>query len=140
MISLIFGSILKYKTLVLSGLLFLAVSGTFVYIKYLKSENATLAANNVVLDSAVKTQQQTIEKLQQDVKYIKNAKDKLARTLLGIQKSTQELQAKLETERQQVKSPGSIAPADLVIKHILRCIELLTGAPLNKDETTKCGE
>jgi predicted nucleic acid-binding Zn-ribbon protein len=140
MIALFLANILKYKTLILSATLFLAVSGTFVYIKYLRSENQTLTANNSLLDSAVKTQQQTIEKLQQDVKYIKNAKDKLTSTLLGIQKSTQALQAKLETERQQIKLSGSIAAADLVIKNVLRCIELQTGAKLKANETTKCGE
>lgn len=118
----------------------LVVFGGVWHISNLKADLAISQANNEKLEDGIKSQQELILKMQQD--------------MLAIQNINNELQVQNEKQRQDVQNLsnkfnsgnrdfGAYAAAkpELVEKlvnrgtvNVLRCIELASGSPLNEKE------
>ena len=122
------------------GIIATAVIGGGLYVMKLRSDNATLKANQIKLESAVQDQQELITQQKNDFKDILAANQKMNELVGNLKKDLEDLDkrfnknnrdfGKLALEKtgaiERIINKGSDAAA--------RCIEIASGAPLTEEE------
>ena len=131
-----FGSI----RLVMIGLLITGIAGAGVYVMKLRSDNATLKANQIKLESAVQDQQELITQQKNDFKDILAANQKMNELVSVLKKDLDDLDKRFNKKNRDV---GKLAIAKTEsIERITngasalatRCIEIASGAELTEEE------
>lgn len=117
------------------------ISGTILYINYLKSENNDLTNSVISLQEAIDTQKETIDILVKDIKTIQEVNKNVEAVKDSNNKKLQELDKKFNGNDKPF-SKIAYENTQLVEDAInaatvekLRCFELLTGQKAEKDET-----
>ena len=77
-----FGSV----RVIIMAVVFIGISGAGVYVMKLRSDNAILKANQVLLEQSVESQKQVIQKQQQDFSQILESNKKMNTLINGLQK------------------------------------------------------
>ena len=131
-----FGSI----RLVMVGLLITGIAGAGVYVMKLRSDNATLKANQIKLESAVQDQQELITQQKNDFKDILAANQKMNELVSVLKKDLDDLDKRFNKKNRDV---GKLAIAKTEsIERItngasalaMRCVEIASGSPLTESE------
>lgn len=115
-----------------------SIGGTYLYIKHLQSENATLTANNAKLELAVSEQAEAIATMESDAAEV-------GKQVILINKQFQEARGENNVLRKKLakhdvaylaeKRPKSIKRiVNKGTKDVGRCFEILSGAPLTEKE------
>ena len=122
------------------GILASAVIGAGVYVMKLRSDNATLKANQLKLESAVQDQQELITQQKNDFKDILAANQKMNELVSVLKKDLEDLDKRFNKKNRDV---GKLAIAKTKsIERITngasalatRCIEIASGSPLTEKE------
>lgn len=114
--------------------------GLTLYISHLRTENNQLTQNINILTNANKTQQNTINQLNTDINSIKTANAKIEDVQRKINTQVDSLNKKFERDSKTFTELSNAKPnlieniINAASKEKLRCIELITGQKLNKDE------
>ena len=131
-----FGSI----RLVMIGLLITGIAGAGVYVMKLRSDNATLKANQIKLESAVQDQQELITQQKNDFKDILAANQKMNELVSVLKKDLDDLDKRFNKGKRDV-GKLAIEKTKLIEKIInkgsvnaQRCIEIASGAELTEKE------
>ena len=131
-----FGSI----RLVMVGLLITGIAGAGVYVMKLRSDNATLKANQIKLESAVQDQQELITQQKNDFKDILAANQKMNELVSVLKKDLDDLDKRFNKGKRDV-GKLAIEKTKLIEKIInkgsvnaQRCIEIASGAELTEKE------
>ena len=74
-----FGSV----RVIIMAVVFLGISGVGIYVMKLRSDNAILKANQVLLEQSIESQKQVIEKQKQDFNKILEGSNKKMNTLVN---------------------------------------------------------
>lgn len=127
------------------GAALVLAAGVVFYVKHnesvkeqLLAENAQLLANVETYKSAIETQNDTIAFLQEQQK--KRAEDfmRIESRFSQIRNENQQLKDKLKDFEKAMDAAANPAAAEIVVndisKHVNRCFELLSGAPLTDTE------
>jgi len=131
-----FGSV----RVIIMAVVFIGISGAGVYVMKLRSDNAILKANQVLLEQSVESQKQVIQKQQQDFSQILESNKKMNTLINGLQKDIDALDKRFN---KGARDFGKIAleKYKLVEKIInkgsdraTRCIEIAGGSPLTEKE------
>lgn len=116
------------------------ISGAVIYVQKLRADNATLKANQIKLEQAVRSQQQVIQQQKQDFEDIMKANKQLNTLVQGLKKDFDDLDKRFNKGGRDL---GKIAiERSKVIERIVnkgteaaaRCIELASGAPHTESE------
>ena len=140
----------QYKTVFLIGaasiIVLVLASGTW-WISGLRAANATYAANENILKSAISEQKLTISQLQEDVKDIKLINNDLISVIEEQQHEIDNLDEKFNTRANGTSrdfgdisraKPGLINKIiNRATNNVNRCTELATGAELKLNEKNK---
>ena len=122
------------------GILASAVIGAGVYVMKLRSDNATLKANQIKLESAVQDQQELIVSQKKDFQDILDANNKMNELVGVLKKDLENLDKRFNKKNRDV---GKLAIAKTEsIERITngasalatRCIEIASGAELTEAE------
>jgi len=122
------------------AVLFFGIAGAGVYVMKLRSDNAILKANQVLLEQSVESQKQVIQKQQQDFSQILESNKKMNTLINGLQKDIDALDKRFN---KGARDFGKIAleKYKLVEKIInkgsdraTRCVEIAGGSPLTEKE------
>lgn len=131
-----FGQIRMIMTIVF----LVGISGAVIYVQKLRADNATLKANQIKLEQAVRSQQQVIQQQKQDFEDIMKANKQLNTLVQGLKKDFDDLDKRFNKGGRDL---GKIAiERSKVIERIVnkgteaaaRCIELASGAPHTESE------
>ena len=131
-----FGSV----RVIIMVVLFFGIAGAGVYVMKLRSDNAILKANQVLLEQSVESQKQVIQKQQQDFSQILESNKKMNTLINGLQKDIDALDKRFN---KGARDFGKIAleKYKLVEKIInkgsdraTRCVEIAGGSPLTEKE------
>ena len=131
-----FGSV----RVIIMAVVFLGISGVGIYVMKLRSDNAILKANQVLLEQSVESQKQVIQKQQQDFSQILESNKKMNTLINGLQKDIDALDKRFN---KGARDFGKIAleKYKLVEKIInkgsdraTRCVEIAGGSPLTEKE------
>jgi|TARA_R110002153_G_scaffold122181_5_gene268054 hypothetical protein len=131
-----FGSV----RVIIMAVVFIGISGAGVYVMKLRSDNAILKANQVLLEQSVESQKQVIQKQQQDFSQILESNKKMNTLINGLQKDIDALDKRFN---KGARDFGKIAleKYKLVEKIInkgsdraTRCVEIAGGSPLTEKE------
>jgi len=131
-----FGSV----RVIIMAVVFIGISGVGVYVMKLRSDNAILKANQVLLEQSVESQKQVIQKQQQDFSQILESNKKMNTLINGLQKDIDALDKRFN---KGARDFGKIAleKYKLVEKIInkgsdraTRCVEIAGGSPLTEKE------
>ena len=131
-----FGSV----RVIIMAVVFLGISGAGIYVMKLRSDNAILKANQVLLEQSIESQKQVIEKQKQDFNKILEANKKMNTLVNNLQKDIDALDKRFN---KGARDFGKIAKekAKLVEKLInkgseraTRCVEIAGGSPLTEKE------
>ena len=131
-----FGSV----RVIIMAVVFIGISGVGVYVMKLRSDNAILKANQVLLEQSVESQKQVIQKQQQDFSQILESNKKMNTLINGLQKDIDALDKRFNKGASDF---GKIAleKYKLVEKIInkgsdraTRCVEIAGGSPLTEKE------
>ena len=126
--------------MIMIGVMVAGLAGAGAYVMKLRSDNATLKANQIKLESAVTEQKELIENQQKDFKKILDANNKMNELVNVLKKDLEDLDkrfnknnrdfGKLALEKtgaiERIINKGSVAAA--------RCIEIASGAELTEEE------
>jgi hypothetical protein len=146
----ILGDLSVYLTrkVILIGTICLAVLALYLYISFLRNKVSVLEKDNAALQVAVQEQQKTITGLQEDYKKIITAKDDIVKKTNDLLKANDKLKDELFRETQGKKSIEELILLDKknrvqgilnkATEKVLRCFEILTGAPLKPGEKVDC--
>jgi len=97
-----FGSV----RVIIMAVVFLGISGAGIYVMKLRSDNAILKANQVLLEQSIESQKQVIEKQKQDFNKILEANKKMNTLVNNLQKKdltrVQETLVKLQKKNQNL--------------------------------------
>ena len=131
-----FGSV----RVIIMAIVFIGISGVGVYVMKLRSDNAILKANQVLLEQSIESQKQVIEKQKQDFNKILEANKKMNTLVNNLQKDIDALDkrfnkgardfGKLAIEKTKVIQKIINGASDKA----LRCVEIAGGAPLTEQE------
>jgi len=125
---------------IIMAVLFFGIAGAGVYLMKLRSDNAILKANQVLLEQSVESQKQVIQKQQQDFSQILESNKKMNTLINGLQKDIDALDKRFN---KGARDFGKIAleKYKLVEKIInkgsdraTRCVEIAGGSPLTEKE------
>ena len=131
-----FGSV----RVIIMAVVFLGISGAGIYVMKLRSDNAILKANQVLLEQSIESQKQVIEKQKQDFNKILEANKKMNTLVNNLQKDIDALDKRFN---KGARAFGKIAKEKpkLVEKLInkgseraTRCVEIAGGSPLTEKE------
>tara|TARA_B110000196_G_scaffold50128_1_gene40795 strand:- start:525 stop:995 length:471 start_codon:yes stop_codon:yes gene_type:complete len=131
-----FGSV----RVIIMAVVFIGIAGAGVYVMKLRSDNAILKANQVLLEQSVESQKQVIQKQQQDFSQILESNKKMNTLINGLQKDIDALDKRFN---KGARDFGKIAleKYKLVEKIInkgsdraTRCVEIAGGSPLTEKE------
>ena len=131
-----FGSV----RVIIMAVVFLGISGAGIYVMKLRSDNAILKANQVLLEQSIESQKQVIEKQKQDFNKILEANKKMNTLVNNLQKDIDALDKRFNKKERDI---GKLAiertkAVERVInkasKSAKRCVEIASGAPLTEEE------
>ena len=109
-----FGSV----RVIIMAVLFFGIAGAGVYVMKLRSDNAILKANQVLLEQSVESQKQVIKKQQEDFGQILESNKKMNTLINNLQKDIDALDKRF--------NKGS--------DRATRCVEIAGGSPLTESE------
>ena len=131
-----FGSV----RVIIMAVVFIGISGVGVYVMKLRSDNAILKANQVLLEQSVESQKQVIQKQQQDFSQILESNKKMNTLINGLQKDIDALDKRFNKGARDFGKLANEKPK-LVEKLVNRgsvragrCIEIAGGSPLTEKE------
>jgi chromosome segregation ATPase len=133
---MIFGQLKMIITVVM----ILGISGAGVYVMKLRSDNATLKANQIKLEQAVDSQQKVIEQQKKDFQDIMKANSELNALIGNLKKDIDDLDKRFTKNARDI---GKLAMDRTgAIERIInkatdkaaRCIEIASGSPLTEEE------
>ena len=116
----------------------LAVAGA--YVMKLRSDNATLKANQIKLESAVTEQKELIENQKKDFKKILDANNKINELVNVLKKDLEDLDKRFNKKNRDVgklaiqKTESIERITNGASKLATRCIEIASGSPLTDKE------
>ena len=131
-----FGSV----RVIIMAVVFIGISGVGVYVMKLRSDNAILKANQVLLEQSVESQKQVIKKQQEDFGQILESNKKMNTLINNLQKDIDALDKRFN---KGARDFGKLAMEKygLVEKIInkgsdraTRCVEIAGGSPLTESE------
>ena len=131
-----FGSV----RVIIMAVVFIGISGVGVYVMKLRSDNAILKANQVLLEQSVESQKQVIKKQQEDFGQILESNKKMNTLINNLQKDIDALDKRFN---KGARDFGNLAMEKygLVEKIInkgsdraTRCVEIAGGSPLTESE------
>ena len=131
-----FGSVI----VIIMAVLFFVIAGAGVYVMKLRSDNAILKANQVLLEQSVESQKQVIKKQQEDFGQILESNKKMNTLINNLQKDIDALDKRFN---KGARDFGKLAMEKygLVEKIInkgsdraTRCVEIAGGSPLTESE------
>ena len=131
-----FGSV----RVIIMAVLFFGIAGAGVYVMKLRSDNAILKANQVLLEQSVESQKQVIKKQQEDFGQILESNKKMNTLINNLQKDIDALDKRFN---KGARDFGKLAMEKygLVEKIInkgsdraTRCVEIAGGPPLTEKE------
>ena len=131
-----FGSV----RVIIMSVLFFGIAGAGVYVMKLRSDNAILKANQVLLEQSVESQKQVIKKQQEDFGQILESNKKMNTLINNLQKDIDALDKRFN---KGARDFGKLAMEKygLVEKIInkgsdraTRCVEIAGGSPLTESE------
>ena len=131
-----FGSV----RVIIMAVVFIGISGVGVYVMKLRSDNAILKANQVLLEQSVESQKQVIKKQQEDFGQILESNKKMNTLINNLQKDIDALDKRFN---KGARDFGKLAMEKygLVEKIInkgsdraTRCVEIAGGSPLTEKE------
>ena len=131
-----FGSV----RVIIMAVLFFGIAGAGVYVMKLRSDNAILKANQVLLEQSVESQKQVIEKQKQDFSKILQANKKMNTLVNNLQKDIDALDKRFNKGARDFGKIANEKPKlveKLVNRGSLRagrCIEIAGGSPLTEKE------
>ena len=145
----------SYKYVILSGVVLTVLSGYGLYMRSLyntiddlKNENKVLSQDNDTLHGAVTSQNSTITKLEEEFKNVSNVRNELDQKNKKIDEMKIQLDRVIRREQYGKNSLEVVIAEDTknrveklineATKKVFRCIELLTGDQLGKDEKITC--
>ena len=112
--------------------------GGYTWVQKLQADNRTLETNNVVLESSVKEQQAAIEDMQRQANAINKANAELRTQTQRLRSDTKNLARKLGKHELDVLAQRKPELVQRIINRasdaVLRCFEVLTGAPRTDEE------
>ena len=127
-----FGSI----KIVMVGLLITGIAGAGMYVMKLRSDNAILKANQMILEEAVSSQKELIANQKKDFQEILDANNKMNELVSVLKKDLDDLDKRFNKKNRDV---GKLAIAKTKViekitnngsKNANRCIEIASGAEL----------
>ncbi len=126
--------------MIMIGVMVASLAGAGAYVMKLRSDNATLKANQIKLESAVTEQKELIENQQKDFKKILDANNKMNELVNVLTKDLEDLDKRFNKKNRDV---GKLAiQRTETIERITngasalatRCIEIASGSPLTDKE------
>jgi len=126
--------------MIMIGVMVAGLAGAGAYVMKLRSDNATLKANQIKLESAVTEQKELIENQQKDFKKILDANNKINQLVNVLKKDLEDLDKRFNKKNRDV---GKLAiQRTETIERITngasalatRCIEIASGSPLTDKE------
>jgi len=126
--------------MIMIGVMVAGLAGAGAYVMKLRSDNATLKANQIKLESAVTEQKELIENQQKDFKKILDANNKMNELVNVLKKDLEDLDKRFNKKNRDV---GKLAiQRTETIERITngasalatRCIEIASGSPLTDKE------
>ena len=126
--------------MIMIGVMVAGLAGAGAYVMKLRSDNATLKANQIKLESAVTEQKELIENQQKDFKKILDANNKMNELVNVLKKDLEDLDKRFNKKNRDV---GKLAiQRTESIERITngasalatRCIEFASGSPLTDKE------
>ena len=133
---MIFGQLKMIITVVM----ILGISGAGVYVMKLRSDNATLKANQIKLEQAVDSQQKVIEQQKKDFQEILQANKELNGLINNLKKDLEDLDKRFTKKNRDIgklaiERTGAIERIiNKATDKAARCIEIASGAPLTEQE------
>jgi uncharacterized protein HemX len=133
---MIFGQLKMIITVVM----ILGISGAGVYVMKLRSDNATLKANQIKLEQAVDSQQKVIEQQKKDFQDIMKANQEINQLVNTLRKEFNDLDQRFNKKNRDL---GKVAIERTgAIERIInsasnkagRCVEIASGSPLTEAE------
>ena len=125
---------------IIMAVVFLGISGAGIYVMKLRSDNAILKANQVLLEQSIESQKQVIEKQKQDFNKILEANKKMNTLVNNLQKDIDALDKRFNKGARDIGKIAKEKPK-LVEKLInkgseraTRCVEIAGGSPLTEKE------
>ena len=121
-------------------LVILSMVGGVGYVLKLRSDNAILKANNILLEESVESQKNVIEKQKKDFTQILETNKKLSLLSNNLQKDMNDLENRFTKQGRDI---GKTAiKKDKLIQRVLnsasvsslRCVEIASGSPLTENE------
>ena len=121
-------------------LVILSMVGGVGYVLKLRSDNAILKANNILLEESVESQKNVIEQQKKDFTQILETNKKLSLLSNNLQKDMNDLENRFTKQGRDI---GKTAiKKDKLIQRVLnsasvsslRCVEIASGSPLTENE------
>lgn len=121
-------------------LVILSIVGGVAYVLKLRSDNAILKANNILLEESIESQKNVIEQQKKDFTQILETNKKLSLLSNNLQKDMDDLESRFTKQGRDI---GKTAiKKDKLIQRVLnsasvsslRCVEIASGSPLTKNE------
>lgn len=113
--------LLKNKTLVIIGLLLVALAGSVFYIKQLTGENNTLVAQNTNLSNLLESSQGTVKQLQNDISTQNQAVEDLKTAADARKKESEVLVKKAQDSAAAYKKRADDLLKRVVPQTVSRC-------------------
>src|SRR6056300_1474266 len=121
-------------------LLITGVAGAGVYVMKLRADNATLKANQIVLEQSVESQKKVLEQQKKDFQEILKANKELSSLINNLKKDLEDLDKRFTKKNRDIVKLA--IERTKVIERIInkgsenakRCIEIASGSPLTEDE------
>jgi uncharacterized protein HemX len=133
---MIFGQLKMIITVVM----ILGISGAGVYVMKLRSDNATLKANQIKLEQAVDSQQKVIEQQKKDFQDIMKANQEINQLVNTLRKEFNDLDQRFNKKNRDL-GKVAIERTDAIERIINsasnkagRCVEIASGSPLTEAE------
>ena len=112
--------------------------GGYTYVQKLQADNKVLETNNIVLESSVNHQKETIAALDRQAKEIQKANNELRETTTKLHADQKNLAKKLGKHELDILAQNKPQLVERIINRasgaVLRCFEVLTGSPLTEEE------
>ena len=112
--------------------------GGYTYVQKLHADNKVLETNNIVLESSVNHQKETIAALDRQAKEIQKANNELRETTTKLHADQKNLAKKLGKHELDILAQNKPQLVERIINRasgaVKRCFEILTGSPLTEQE------
>jgi uncharacterized membrane-anchored protein YhcB (DUF1043 family) len=121
-------------------LLITGVAGAGVYVMKLRSDNATLKANQLKLEQSVESQKKVLEQQKKDFQEILQANKELNGLINNLKKDLDDLDKRFTKKNRDIgklaiERTGAIERIiNKATDKAARCIEIASGAPLTEQE------